>query len=108
MQTIDPYSHLTRAARNGNANEVKALHSKGTQVDGRDYGNQTALEVAAWNGRLEVAKISLSNGANVNLVGKNGFIPLMAAVEHPDVVRALLARGAHVDAKITNGKTALR
>src|SRR5689334_2838325 len=68
-----------------------------------------ALNRAALNGQLEVVKLLLENGANVNGQGKNGNTPLNCAIENlnPELIKYLLENGANVNARDESGVTPL-
>lgn len=74
------------------------------------YGNQP-LHTAADSGRLEVVRMLVAAGADVNGIGRrqDRWTPLFNAVTHgqTDVVRFLLANGAAVDPKDNIGNTPL-
>ena len=57
----------------------------------------------------DVARMLMSNGANVNAADQEGRTALMQAAVygHVDVARALLSNGAEVNAKDREGRTAL-
>ena len=58
---------------------------------------------------MEVARLLLDKGANVNACMDDGYTALMAASQqgHLSTVKLLLASGANKDAVNTAGKTAL-
>ncbi|HEX8844725.1 MAG TPA: ankyrin repeat domain-containing protein [Pyrinomonadaceae bacterium] len=88
---------LLRAAREGNADTVKALlASQDTNVDATDEQGNTALIEAARYGHDDVALALLAAGANTKARDRNGKTALMLAVEggHDDVVRVLKQAGA--------------
>ena len=81
-------------------------------VHSREKDGSTPLHAAAWKGELEVAKVLIDLGADVNALSENdhyGTTPLHAAAHanNRDVVRLLLDSGA--DASIVNhaGRTPL-
>jgi ankyrin repeat protein len=55
----------------------------------------TALHWAAQEGHVEVCRLLIERGADVNALTKNQFSPTLAAAnnEHPELVRMLLAAG---------------
>ena len=63
----------------------------------------TPLERAAWNGRVEVVKYLIGEGADIHRRGKHGETPLLAALscpktnDHITCVKVLLAAGARVN-----------
>jgi len=72
-------------------------------------GAMTALQYAARDGHIEMARTLLDAGAHVNLVEANGITPLLMAVtnDHMDVARLLVERGADVNAADFWGRTPL-
>ncbi len=62
------------------------------------HNRNMLLTVATWNGNLEMARILIDNGSNVN---QNGGSPLINAIEtgNFDMIELLLSRGAgvHID-----------
>ena len=88
---------LLRAAREGNADTVKALlASQDTDVNAADEQGNTALIEAARYGHDDVARALLAAGANTKARDKNGKTALLLAVEgsHDEVVRVLKQAGA--------------
>jgi ankyrin repeat protein len=70
-------------------------------------GGKTALHSAASSGMLGCCSTLVEGGADVNPVDNNLFTPLHSAAERADVIRYLVKHGANLDARITDGKTAL-
>ena len=60
----------------------------------------TALHIAAKNGHVDVAKVLIQNGADVNAVQKDRWTVLDLAVKfgHIDFVKVLIQNGADVNA----------
>lgn len=94
---------LWRAARSGNATAVAKLLDAGVDVNARFRYDATALSYACDHGHLEVVKVLLERGANVNVKDSfYGATPLRWAVDpaqertpaHDEIVRLLVARGA--------------
>ena len=56
------------------------------------------LHWAARNGQVEIARMLIAGGADVDAVDALGRTPLHVGVEHPAIVELLLAGGASVDA----------
>ena len=79
----------------------EALKNNKSLANASKNGNYIALMWAARNGHIDVAKLLLNNGANVNAVNENGGTPLGWAVgdldDYPDMVRLLLEAGADVN-----------
>jgi ankyrin repeat protein len=74
----------------------------------KDAG-ETPLHVAAEFGRLDVVRLLLAKGADVNAKGANSQTPLYLACEkhHHDVVKLLLGKGADAQARNEWGATPL-
>jgi len=78
----------------------------GTRVDVPNRRGETALMLAALHGQLEVARLLVRKGAEIN---RTGWTPLhyAAANGHADVVRYLLDENAYIDAQSPNRTTPL-
>ncbi len=76
----------------------------------KDWGLQTPLYQAAWNGHADLVEMLLANGANPNLGNSIGMTPLhgAAGMGRETTTRQLLADGAEVNAKDMDGRTPLR
>lgn len=111
-------SALMMAAHYGHAGCVKLLLEHGADPRfASDYGN--ALHFAAMTNRVEVARLLIDRGVDVNVPGRRiasfrndfGLTPLMYAAgterNDPTLVQLLLDAGAKVDAKTAAGETAL-
>ncbi|HWC95587.1 MAG TPA: ankyrin repeat domain-containing protein [Candidatus Sulfopaludibacter sp.] len=112
---------LLYTARDGQMNAARALLDGGADVNKSSDGEgESPLVMAISNGHLEMARYFLDHGADPNLVGIAGLAPLYAAIDvqwaphawfpqpsteqekvsYLDLMKALLAKGAHVDAKL--------
>ncbi len=112
---------LLYAARDGQMNAARALVEGGADINKVSDGEgESPLVMAIINGHLELAKYFLDHGANPNLVGVAGLPPLYAAIDvqwaphawfpqpsteqeqvsYLDLMKALIAKGASVDAKL--------
>lgn len=69
----------------------------------------TALHVASYKGELEVAKLLIERGADLDSRSRAGWTALHYALRegHPEVVRLLLHHGADANAKTRNDGNAL-
>jgi ankyrin repeat protein len=69
----------------------------------------TPLLYAARDGRIDIARVLLDAGADVNLADANGITPLIGAItnNHPEAARFLIDRGADIRATDWYGRTPL-
>jgi ankyrin repeat protein len=95
---------IHEAAAKGDVATVEAkLKDDPDWIDETDGEGRTPLQLAAENGRLEVAKLLLARNANVNARiergWKAGCTPLFLAIEgnHKEMIELLLSHGAEVD-----------
>jgi uncharacterized protein len=72
-------------------------------------GSMTPLMYAAREGHIDVARMLLAAGANVNEVDKNDISPLFMAISnnHIAMARFLIEKGADINAKDWYGRTPL-
>lgn len=85
------------AARKGDAAAVKALLDKGVNVNSKTRYGATALSYACDKGHVEVIKLLIERGADVNVTDTfYGEVPLGWALSHGhvEVVKLLLDKGA--------------
>lgn len=75
------FQGLTKLAQEGDEAGVRRMLEAGTPVDIIDNGrfNMTPLQVAAHAGHLEIVKLLLAAGANVNHVDHDDFTPVTSA-----------------------------
>ncbi len=88
------------AAQRGDAAAVKALLAKGVPVNTQYRYGTTALHYAAQKGHLEVVRILVDHGADVDAKETEAAMtPLMFAVfkGHAEVARILVSKGAAPD-----------
>lgn len=112
---------LLYTARDGQMNAARALIEGGADINKVSEGEEESpLVMAITNGHLELAKYFLDHGANPNLAGIAGLPPLYATIDvqwaphawfpqpsteqekvsYLDLMKALIAKGATVDAKL--------
>lgn len=116
-------SALFEAAIHGHGKIAQSLLQGGAQVEAATLGSRfshlsgylidvegvTPLIAAAENGSLEVVRLLVDAGADVNRPDSSGFTPLMGAARagHAKMVEFLLERGARLDAVDASGRNAL-
>jgi ankyrin repeat protein len=98
------YTALLFAAQQGDVESAQLLLAAGALVNDGDAAGASTLVTAAHSGHAKVAKLLLDRGADPNAAGA-GYTALHAAVLRGDgeLVRALVAKGAKVDATVTAG-----
>ncbi len=79
------------------------------QKSSPDLRETAAFMKAAGKGQLDVVKLLLDRGADVNARDSRGYTPLLSASEmgHLDIVKQLLEGGADVNARDSHGYTPL-
>jgi hypothetical protein len=104
-------TQLHHCAENGFTTSVKRLLSiRNINVNMKDdeYG-ATPLHDAAYNGHVEITRLFLQNGAEVNVKSNGGFTPLhLAAYQgQVEILHLLVENGADLEAQDDDGTRAL-
>jgi tetratricopeptide (TPR) repeat protein len=102
--TASGMTALQKAVNKGDIKKVQELLDKGADVNEWNFG--TALIWAASENRLEIAKLLIDRGADLNALGKNGWTALgcAAAEGYGDMVDLLISKGADIDKAIEGMK----
>eukprot|EP01102_Stenamoeba_stenopodia_P010931 TRINITY_DN3333_c0_g1_i1.p1 TRINITY_DN3333_c0_g1~~TRINITY_DN3333_c0_g1_i1.p1 ORF type:complete len:1413 (-),score=426.56 TRINITY_DN3333_c0_g1_i1:107-4300(-) len=95
FNSIEDASALCTAAAKGDLVNLKALLSKGANVNSADYDKRTALHVAAAEGQSEICEFLIKSGANVNSMDRWGNTPIENAArgKHESVLKLLTKAG---------------
>jgi hypothetical protein len=99
---------LMIAAWEGNIPMMELFVSRGANVNAVNAAQEQAILHAAWRGRTGAVRWLLDRGAQINRPG-NAWSALHYAVfaGHEETARVLIARGADVNARSTNGSSVL-
>jgi hypothetical protein len=104
-------TQLHHCAINGFTTSVKRLLSiRNINVNVKDNLNGwTPLHDAVMNGHIEIARLLLQNGAEVNAKDSDGYTPLHIAARngHVDFLHLLVENGADLEAQNNDGWRAL-
>jgi ankyrin repeat protein len=98
---------LLDAIRRDDAAAVKVLIRADASVNAADASGATPLMHAALLAGPRVIRQLLDRGAEVNTANRFGATALMWAVSRPENVQLLIQRGANVNARASNGWSAL-
>jgi ankyrin repeat protein len=91
---------LMQAALFEHPDTVKALFEAGADVNAKDDYGRTALSFAIQNGaQLETVRILLDSGADPNAELTNGQFPITFASDSPEIVQALVDKGADTNVR---------
>lgn len=106
----DNWTPLSEASHHGHRKVAEALLVCGADTESPDYLDSIPLIRAAQAGRLSLVILLLDTGkANINATNHDGWTSLHEASFHgyPDVVKALLDRGASTGIRSKQHRTAL-
>jgi hypothetical protein len=100
-------TQLHHCARNGLTTSVKRLLSiRNINVNVKDdWRGSTPLHLAAYNGHIEIARLLLQNGAEVNVRNNYGNTPLHCSAYrgHVDILHLLVENGADLEEQDNDG-----
>mmetsp|Transcript_10325 Transcript_10325/g.19002 ORF Transcript_10325/g.19002 Transcript_10325/m.19002 type:complete len:771 (+) Transcript_10325:129-2441(+) len=90
---------------------ARALLDHGIDVNLRNHEHNTALNLAAMNGFLDIAKLLVESGSDVNNQASDGWSPLHCTVGsgrgYGEIAEILVENGADIDARNKQGVTPL-
>lgn len=99
------------ALDSGDVAQAEKLLKSGANIDWsiKDKNNRTYLHRAVQSGEIDIVRLLVSKGADVNAVGPIGKTPLHLATEFRQqaVVEYLIAHGANINAQNIEGNTPL-
>jgi ankyrin repeat protein len=104
------FTPLHVAAQEGRVENVRLLLRVGADPDVRNYLKQTPLRQVSWQRHdrvVEIAKVLIDAGANINAADSDGWTPLHVAVRYDNraLLEELIRRGADLGARTKKGNT---
>jgi ankyrin repeat protein len=103
---------MLAAFKFGDIDVARELLALGTPVDFADGNGITMLGRSVLNNEVEMAKMLIERGANVNVGDKLGMTPLLWAASSnfgdAEMIELLLKSGAKTDARNKDGLTPLQ
>ena len=100
-------SPVADAAMHGDAAAVSRLIAAGEDVNAPQADGATALQWAAYQNNMDVARELVDAGADVHKKNRNGVAPIQLAAERgsPEMLTLLLDKGANANELNPNGET---
>ena len=100
---------LMLAAYHGHVEATRVLLEAGAEPDRYNDMAQAPLGAVAFKGYLPIVELLLAHGADAGFAPPGGKTPLMFAAmfNRVEIVKALLARGVDMNAKSSDGISAL-
>lgn len=100
--TDEQHNRYTEALRDGDVKLVKQYLNEGVKIDEKFY-TWEALQIAANSNQMEVVKLLVDKGADVNYphpITKLTALHLAAFNGNKDMVKYLISKGADLNAKL--------
>lgn len=102
----DINSDLFQAVGSNNIIQTKKLIDKGANVNARNRSRQTPLMFAASRGFMEIARLLIEKGADVNATYAYANVLMAAAsANRMEMAQLLIEKGAKVNGPIPSGAT---
>ena len=99
---------LMIGAWEGNIDMMRLFISRGADINRMNGNGETAIILAAWRGQLAAVKWLLERGARLNAPPRQwSALHYAVFAGHREVVDYLLAQGADINARSTNGSSVL-
>eukprot|EP01041_Mallomonas_annulata_P002292 gene2292-4458_t len=96
--------------KDGNLPEVLMLLDTNPQlINSMDQNGSTILSIASWCGHVNMARLLINRGADLNVQDDRYNTALMWSVvsDHSEISKLLIASGSNIDAQNQTGMTAL-
>jgi len=92
---------------NDHEEALSLLMKKGANINAKDREGKTALRLATQIGDIPLMKLLLDSGADTEIGDNLGQTPIFHTEKHFEALSLLMEKGAIIDAKDKDGKTAL-
>jgi len=100
---------LLKAVKNFDVKKVEEALSAGADINAKNVYGRTALHIASYHDRKDIAELLIKYGADVNAKDNDGWTALIYAsiYNSKDITKLLIKYGADLNAKDNKGETAL-
>ncbi len=100
---------LLHYCKDGNIQKIRNIKLSKRNINAMDDTRTTSLMIASSCGYIEIVKILVENGANLNLQNTHGYSALIRACinNHPEVILYLIEKGTDVNLLDKQGDNAL-
>jgi ankyrin repeat protein len=100
---------FAEAVAAGDIPKLRILLDQGASINAKNKEGETALMVAALEGRTDMVRFLIDRGADLNARDVVGATPLLYAAlgGSLDTIQLLVEKGADLNAKTLDGQTAL-